>query len=313
MPDWKIMIADALDEKGQKILRTAAKVDDLNGITPEALIQKIAGYHALIVRSRTKVTADILKTGARLKVIGRAGVGVDNIDLAAATTQEVTVVNTPHSSTRAVAEQTIALMFALARSIPKADSAMKSGLWTKKELQGIELHGKTLGIIGVGNIGGAVASRATALGMNVLGYDPYVPAEDIYQKGAMPVPLRELYARSDFISVHVPLNPETRGMIDGRSLSIMKRGVLITCTARGGLIDETALIGALESGHVAGAALDVFAQEPPGISALVAHPNVIATPHISAQTVEAQQRAAVDIATEVLAALRDEPLRWRIV
>lgn len=313
MPDWKIMIADALDEKGQKILRTAAQVDDLNGITPEALIQKIAGYHALIVRSRTKVTADILKTGARLKVIGRVGVGVDNIDLAAATTQEVTVVNTPHSSTRAVAEQTIALMFALARSIPKADSAMKSGLWTKKELQGIELHGKTLGIIGVGNIGGAVASRATALGMNVLGYDPYVPAEDIYQKGAMPVPLRELYARSDFISVHVPLNPETRGMIDGRSLSIMKRGVLITCTARGGLIDETALIGALESGHVAGAALDVFAQEPPGISALVAHPNVIATPHISAQTVEAQERAAVDIATEVLAALRDEPLRWRIV
>lgn len=313
MPDWKIMIADALDEKGQKILRTAAQVDDLNGITPEALIQKIAGYHALIVRSRTKVTADILKTGARLKVIGRAGVGVDNIDLAAATTQEVTVVNTPHSSTRAVAEQTIALMFALARSIPKADSAMKSGLWTKKELQGIELHGKTLGIIGVGNIGGAVASRAAALGMNVLGYDPYVPAEDIYQKGAMPVPLRELYARSDFISVHVPLNPETRGMIDGRSLSIMKRGVLITCTARGGLIDETALIGALESGHVAGAALDVFAQEPPGISALVAHPNVIATPHISAQTVEAQERAAVDIATEVLAALRDEPLRWRIV
>lgn len=313
MPDWKIMIADALDEKGQKILRTAAQVDDLNGITPEALIQKIAGYHALIVRSRTKVTADILKTGARLKVIGRAGVGVDNIDLAAATTQEVTVVNTPHSSTRAVAEQTIALMFALARSIPKADTAMKSGLWTKKELQGIELHGKTLGIIGVGNIGGAVASRAAALGMNVLGYDPYVPAEDIYQKGAMPVPLRELYARSDFISVHVPLNPETRGMIDGRSLSIMKRGVLITCTARGGLIDETALIGALESGHVAGAALDVFAQEPPGISALVAHPNVIATPHISAQTVEAQERAAVDIATEVLAALRDEPLRWRIV
>lgn len=313
MPDWKIMIADALDEKGQKILRTAAQVDDLNGITPEALIQKIAGYHALIVRSRTKVTADILKAGARLKVIGRAGVGVDNIDLVAASTQEVTVVNTPHSSTRAVAEQTIALMFALARSIPKADSAMKSGLWTKKELQGIELHGKTLGIIGVGNIGGAVASRATALGMNVLGYDPYVPAEDIYQKGAMPVPLRELYARSDFISVHVPLNPETRGMIDGRSLSIMKRGVLITCTARGGLIDETALIGALESGHVAGAALDVFAQEPPGISALVAHPSVIATPHISAQTVEAQERAAVDIATEVLAALRDEPLRWRIV
>jgi D-3-phosphoglycerate dehydrogenase len=313
MPAWKIMIADDLDEKGQDILRTAAQVDDCQGITPEALYQKIAGYHALIVRSRTKVTAAILNAGVHLKVVGRAGVGVDNIDLAAAAAQGVTVVNAPISSTLAVAEQTLALMFALARAIPKADTAMKSGLWIKKELQGIELNRKVLGIIGVGNIGGTVATRAAALGMTVLGHDPLVHPENICEKGAKPATLTDLYSQSDFISLHAPLSPETRGMIDGQALSSMKRGVYLICTARGGLIDETALIGALESGQVIGAALDVFEQEPPGLSALVAHPNVIATPHISAQTTEAQERAATDIATEVLAALQEKPLRWRIV
>jgi D-3-phosphoglycerate dehydrogenase len=313
MPAWKIMIADSLDKKGQEILRTTAQVDDCKGITPQALTQKIAGYHALIVRSRTKVTAAILVAGKKLKVVGRAGVGVDNIDLATAATQGVTVVNAPISSTLAVAEMTLALMFALARAIPRADTAMKSGLWTKKELQGLELNGKVLGIIGVGNIGGTVATLAAALGMTVLGHDPFVLPEDISEKRARPATLTDLYSRSDFISLHAPLSPESRGMIDGQALSSMKRGVRIICTARGGLIDETALIGALESGQVAGAALDVFDQEPPGLSALVAHPNVIATPHISAQTAEAQERAAKDIASEVLAALRDEPLRWKIV
>jgi D-3-phosphoglycerate dehydrogenase len=225
----------------------------------------------------------------------------------------VTVVNAPISSTLAVAEQTLALMFALARAIPKADTAMKSGLWIKKELQGIELNRKVLGIIGVGNIGGTVATRAAALGMTVLGHDPLVHPENICEKGAKPATLTDLYSQSDFISLHAPLSPETRGMIDGQALSSMKRGVYLICTARGGLIDETALIGALESGQVIGAALDVFEQEPPGLSALVAHPNVIATPHISAQTTEAQERAATDIATEVLAALQEKPLRWRIV
>jgi len=190
---------------------------------------------------------------------------------------------------------------------------MKAGQWIKAELEGTELNGKTLGIVGVGKIGSEVARRAAAFGMNVLGSDPLIPEAAIRQRGAQPVSLGELYARSDFISLHVPLTPETRSSISGQTLGAMKRGVRLVCTARGGVVDETALLGALESGQVAGAALDVFAKEPPGLSALVAHPNVIATPHISAQTVEAQARAAQDIASEVLAALRGEPLRWRVV
>jgi D-3-phosphoglycerate dehydrogenase len=313
MTDWKILISDGLNENGQALLRQVAQVDDCTGISPEELLGFAGAYDGLIVRSRTRVTAAVLEAAVKLKVIGRAGVGVDNIDLAAASTHGVTVVNAPLSTTLAVAEQTLALMLAMARAIPRADSAMKAGQWIKKELEGIELHGKTLGIVGMGKIGSEVARRAAAFGMSVLGCDPLIPDEAIRQRGAQPVSLGELYARSDFISLHVPLTPETRGSISGQTLGAMKRGVRLVCTARGGVVDETALLGALESGQVAGAALDVFAKEPPGLSALVAHPNVIATPHVSAQTVEAQARAAQDIAGEVLAALRGEPLRWKVV
>jgi len=204
-------------------------------------------------------------------------------------------------------------MLALARQVPRADAAMKSGQWIKKDLEGIELYGKVLGIVGLGHIGSEVARRAAAMGMRVLGYDALLPEEVIRQRGAEPVPLQELYARADFISLHVPLTPETRGLVNGQSLSAMKRGVRLVCTARGGIIDETDLVGALETGQVAGAALDVFSKEPPGLTALVAHPNVVATPHVSAQTAEAQSRAAEDIANEVLAALRGETLRWKVV
>jgi len=313
MPEWKIIITDGLHQNGQDILKGAAQVDDRTGIPPDELAGTIGTYDALIVRSRTKVSPTIFEAAERLKVIGRAGVGVDNIDLAAASTHGVTVVNTPTSTTQAVAEQTLGLMFALARSIPRADAAMKSGLWIKKDLQGIELNGKVLGIVGVGNIGSAVARLATALGMSVIGYDALIPPDEIQGRGLEPVELPELYYRSDFISLHVPLSPETRNLVDGQALGLMKRGVRLICTARGGVIDETALLGALESGQVAGAALDVFAKEPPGMTALVAHPQVITTPHISAQTAEAQARAAVDIATEILAVLREDPLRWKIV
>ena len=313
MPDWKILIADGLDECGQAILRLAAQVVDRTGIPPDELLAEIAAYDGLIVRSRTKVTAAVLSAGERLRVVGRAGVGVDNFDLAAATVQRVTVVNAPQSTTLAVAEHTLALLLALARSIPRADAGMKTGQWLKRDILAVELYGKVLGIIGVGNIGGLVALRARALGMRVLGYDALLPAAEIQERSAEPVELGYLYAHSDFISLHVPLLLETRDMINGQTLGLMKRGVRLVCTARGGLIDETALLGALESGQVAGAALDVFASEPPGLTALVAHPNVIATPHISAQTVEAQQRAAEDIAQEVIAALRGEPLRWKVV
>lgn len=313
MPAWKILIADGLHKNGKALLAAAAEVVDQPGISPDELTREIDAYEALIVRSRTKVTAAVLDAAGRLKVIGRAGVGVDNIDLAAASRRGVIVVNAPQSTTLAVAEQTMALMLALARQVPHADAAMKTGQWLKKELLGVELSGKVLGIIGVGNIGAKVAQLAAAFGMSVLGYDPLLPQEAIRQRGAEAVSLQELYARSDMISLHLPLTPETRGLLSGQSFGQMKRGVRLVCTARGGIIDETALLGALESGQVAGAALDVFAKEPPGLTALVAHPNVIATPHISAQTVEAQVRAAEDIACEVLSALRGESLRWKVV
>ena len=313
MPERKILIADGLEDTGLAILRAAGQAMDSSGISPEALLQAIPEYQALIVRSRTKVNAAVFAAGRQLKVVGRAGVGVDNIDLSAASQHGVTVVNAPQATTRAVAEHTLALMLALARSIPAADAAMKSGHWLKSDLMGIELEAKVLGLVGMGNIGAAVAQLGTALGMQVLGFDPLIPAAEIQRRSAQPTALAELYARSDFISVHVPLSSETRGMIGGPALASMKRGVRLVCTARGGLIDETALLGALESGQVAGAALDVFAKEPPGASALVAHPRVIATPHIAAQTAEAQARTGKDIAEEVLAALDGRPLRWKVV
>lgn len=310
---WKVLITDGLNEIGQAILRRECLVDDRNEISPEELLQVIGDYDALIVRSRTKVTPEVFEAGQKLKVVGRAGVGVDNINLASAAARGVRVVNAPKSTSVAVAELALGLMFSLARSLPTADSGMKGGQWLKKELKGVELSGKTLGIIGMGNIGSALASRAAGLSMHVLGYDPLIPADEIRTRSAEAVMLDELYARSDYISLHLPLTDTTRGMIDGQALSKMKRGVRIICTARGNIIDETSLLAALDTGQVAGAALDVFGKEPPGLTALVAHPKVIATPHIGAQTAEAQVRAAEDMGTEILAALKGETLRWKVV
>lgn len=308
-----ILLTDGLSENGQAILRAAGQVDDRSGIPADELLGTIAQYDALIVRGRTKVTAEVLEAGTRLKVVGRAGVGVDNIDLAAARARGVIVVNAPQATTISVAEHTLALMLALARRIPAADRSMKAGEWAKKRLIGSELYGKTLGIIGTGRIGGAVAQRAAAFRMKVIGYDPYLTEEQIRQNGAVPVSLDELYARADYISLHIPLSEQTRGLIDAAAIARMKPGVRLICTARGGVIEEDALLEALESGQVAGAGLDVFAQEPPGATPLVAHPNVVAAPHIGAQTREAQARTAEDIANEVLRALRGEELRWKIV
>jgi D-3-phosphoglycerate dehydrogenase len=313
MSAWKILISDGLHENGQMLLRSSAQVDDLNGLKADDLLTSVGKYDALIVRSRTKVSAAVLEAGARLQVVGRAGVGVDNIDLAAAAMRKVIVVNSPVSTSIAVAELAVGLMFALARSLPYADATMKTGQWLKKKLEGIELYGKTLGIVGVGNIGSALAQRAVALGMTVLGNDPILDSATISKRGAEPTDFQDLLQLADFVSIHIPLTPETRGLLNSQTLGMMKRGAYLICTARGGIIDETALLGALESGQVAGAALDVFASEPPGLTALVAHPKVIASPHIAAQTAEAQARAAQDIAQEVLAALRGEPLRWKVV
>ena len=313
MSNWNILITDGLKDKGKDLLRTEALFDDRSGITAEELLKEIGNYDAAIVRGRTKVTAAVLENAANLKVVGRAGVGVDNIDLAAAQSKGVTVVNSPMATTVAVAEHSMALMLSLIRAVPTADAAMKAGQWAKKQLIGTELNGKTLGIIGMGRIGSAVGERAAVFGMHIIGHDPLITEEEIRQRGAEPVSLTELYNKSDFISMHLPLTPDTRGMIDGQAIGHMKRGVLLVCAARGGVIDETALLAGLESGQIAGAALDVFENEPPGLTALVAHPNVVATPHIGAQTAEAQIRAATDIASEVLAALKGEPLRWKIV
>ena len=312
MPDWKILLTDGLQNNGQAILRAAADVDDRDGISGDDLLKVAGNYDAYIVRGRTKVTAAVIKAAPSLKVIGRVGVGVDNIDIQATSEYGVTVVNTPTATSLAVAELTIGLLFTLARSIPHADSSMKDGAWIKKQLCGVELKGKTLGIIGIGNIGSIVADRAASLKMDVIGNDILTDDETKRNKAYL-VPLNELYARSDFISLHIPLTAETGGMIDAFALSQMKPGVRLVCTARGGIIDEDALLTSLESGQVAAAALDVFAKEPPGSTALITHPSVIATPHIGAQTAEAQTRAAAHIADEVLAALRGESLRSKVV
>jgi D-3-phosphoglycerate dehydrogenase / 2-oxoglutarate reductase len=314
MKAWKILITDGLEDIGQSMMRAEADVDDRGGISPDELQRVIGEYDALIVRSRTKVTPAVFETAKKLKVVGRAGVGVDNIDLAIAKSRGVVVVNAPTAGSMAVAELAFSLLLATARRVSYADSGMKSGKWLKKELMGNELYGKTLGIIGLGRIGSIVAERAVAFGMSVIvGYDTTEEKKAALRgRGYEVVNLDTLYSRADYISIHTPLQPATRGMIDAAAIAKMKPGVRIINTARGGIIVESALLAALNSGHVASAGLDVFEQEPPGLTDLVAHPSVIATPHIAAQSVEAQTRAAVDIATEVLAALHGQPLRFRV-
>jgi D-3-phosphoglycerate dehydrogenase len=309
----KVIIADSLSpEAVQRLKAGGIDVDDRSGIEAGELASVIGGYQGLIVRSRTKVTPELMKAAKELKVVGRAGVGVDNIDLAAAREHGVAVVNTPVSTSVAVAELTFALLLSLLRQIPRADDSMKKAQWIKKELEGAELSGKMLGILGVGNIGAQVARRAVAFDMQVLGYDPLLDEATLKKRGAEPVSLGDLYGRSDVITLHLPLLSETRGMLNKEAFEKMKWGVYLVCAARGGVIDEAALLVALNSGQVAGAALDVFEKEPPGASALVSHPNVVATPHVGAQTAEAQTRAALDVAEEVSNALQGKPLRWQI-
>lgn len=313
MATWKILLTDGLEENGQTILRESAEVVDRTGITADELLNVIGDYDALIVRGRTKVTSAVFAAGKNLKVVGRAGVGVDNIDLNAAKAHQVKVVNSPLATTVAVAELTMGLMLSLVREIPRADSAMKNGKWLKKELEGNELFHKTLGVIGLGRIGQNVAHRASAFDMQVMFYDPFlIGTANIHAEGWNAVSFDELLEASDFITLHVPMTEQTRGMLGQEQFAKMKNGVRIINAARGGIIDEAALLDALNSGKVAGAALDVYANEPPGLVDLVCHPHVIATPHIGAQTVEAQARAANDIATEILRALRNEELRWRV-
>jgi len=294
------------------MLKKSAEVVEKSGITAEDLLKEVGEYDALIVRGRTKVIPAVFEAGTKLKAVGRAGVGVDNIDLPSAKSKGVTVVNSPLATTTAVAELTLGLMLAAVREIARADASMKADKWLKKEFNGAELSGKTLGVIGFGRIGAAVAKRAAAFDMDILAYDPLVPADEIAKRGGKPVSLDELLAQADMITMHMPLTADSKNLLNADAFAKMKKGVYVICAARGGVIDEAALLDALNSGKVAGAALDVFSAEPPGLTDLVAHPKVVVTPHVGAQTKEAQLRASNDIAEEILAALDGKPLRWKV-
>lgn len=309
---WKILLTDGLAPISDQDLLSSVELIDKKGISPDDLLDVIPEMDAVIVRGRTKITETVLGKAEKLKVVGRMGVGVDNIDLKAAEAHGVTVVNAPVATTVSVAELTIGMMLSLIREIPKADCGMKAGEWLKKELVGTELYQKTLGVIGYGNIGQAVGVRALAFGMNVIAYDLNLSMEEVQSTGAEPVSYEELLERADIITMHLPLNETTKYIISAETIKKMKDGVVIICAARGGVIEESALLAALDSGKVAGAALDVFESEPPGDNPLPKHPKVVATPHIGAQTKEAQLRAGHDIVSEVLAALEDKPLRWRV-
>ncbi len=313
MSAWKILLTDGLADTGKAILTSKnIAFDDQKGIDAETLMKCIADYDAMIVRGRTKVTAEVLAHAAKLKVVGRCGVGVDNIDLEAAKEKGVIVVNAPVATTIAVAEHAMALMLAMVREITKADAGLKVGNWLKNEIKGTELYGKTLGVIGFGRIGSTVGTYAKVFGMHVIAYDLVATPEQIKEHGGDPVTLDELLQKADIITIHVPLTDTTRHMIDAQAIAKMKNGVRIISAARGGVIDEEALLAALESGKVASAALDVFEKEPPVDSLLVKHPKLIATPHVGGETKEAQQRASIDIVNEVLAALDGDPLHWRV-
>ena len=296
----RVLIADKLSESALEVFEARGVEADFEpGLAPEALIARIAGYDGLAVRSATKVTAEVLAAAEALQVVGRAGIGVDNIDVPAATARGIVVMNTPFGNSITTAEHAIALIFALARDLPAADRSTRAGKWEKSRFMGTELTGKTLGVIGCGNIGGIVCDRALGLKMRVLAYDPYLSGERAAELRVEKVDLDALLARADFITLHVPLNDSTRNMLDGDALGRTKRGVRIVNCARGGLIDEAALAAALASGHVAGVALDVFAEEPARESPLFAFENVVVTPHLGAATAEAQENVAVQVAEQM--------------
>lgn len=309
---YNIFVSDGLAEEGLNLLRSAGTVTANSKVTADELIAALPEYDALIVRSRTRVNAKMVAAGSRLKVIGRAGVGVDNIDVAAAVARGITVVNSPLAASTAVAELTVGLMLALARQIPAADASLKQGRWEKSAFMGSELAGKTLGLLGLGRIGAQAARCALAFGMSVVAFDPYLTPEQIRQRNAEPASFDEVLARADYVSLHMPLTAETHGLIGAPQLALMKKGARLICAARGGVVDEEALRAALDSGALAGAGLDVFAEEPPPPGSIATHPKVVACPHIGAQTAEAQTRAGLAIAEEVLSVLRDLEPRWRV-
>ncbi|MBL7117523.1 MAG: phosphoglycerate dehydrogenase [Candidatus Syntrophoarchaeum sp.] len=305
----RVLVTDYISEEGIKKLREFAEVDIELELSKADLKERIAGYDALIVRSGTKVTKEIIEAGVRLKVIGRAGVGVDNIDVETATEKGIMVVNSPEANTISAAEHAIAMLLCLSRKIPAANASLKSGKWERKKHTGVEVNGKVFGIIGLGRVGSEVAERAAGLGMRVVAYDPFISQERARELGIALLRFTEVLSTADFISLHTPLTKDTHHLIGKKEFELMKDDVRVINCARGGILDEDALGDAIKSGKVAGAALDVFEHEPPGESELVQMEEVIVTPHLGASTEEAQRVAAVAIADEVMAALKNKPVR----
>ncbi|MGD9003682.1 MAG: hydroxyacid dehydrogenase, partial [Desulfobacterales bacterium] len=303
----KVLVSDNLGEAGIKMFESEPgfEVDVNTGLEPDALKSIIGDYDALVIRSGTKVTEDLLESAKNLKVIGRAGIGLDNVDIPAATKRGTLVMNTPTGNVITTAEHTIAMMMALTRNIPWGTATLKDGKWEKKKLQGREIYHKVLGVIGFGKIGSIVADRARGLKMRVIVHDPFIPAETIEKAGFEAVSIEDLYARSDYITIHVPKLKDTVGLLDKKAFDQMKDGVMIINCARGGIVSEADLNEALKSGKVAGAALDVFESEPPGVCPLFEIDRVICTPHLGASTLEAQTNVAFMVAEQIIAYLRD--------
>ncbi|HEX2420260.1 MAG TPA: phosphoglycerate dehydrogenase, partial [Acidimicrobiia bacterium] len=301
-----VVVAESLAAAGIEALARDFDVVDAAGWPRTALLEAMKNAHGLVVRSSTMVDQELIEAAPLLKVIGRAGIGVDNIDVDAATSRGVLVVNAPQANTISAAEHAFALLLAQVRHIPQADARTRGGIWDRKSFQGVELHGKTLGVIGLGRIGSLVATRAMAFGMKVLAYDPFISAERARRQGAELVELDKLLETADFITIHLPLTPDTEHLIGKDALARCKPGVRIVNTSRGGIVDEEALAEAVRSGAVAGAALDVFVNEPLTESPFFDLPQVVLTPHLGASTVEAQDKAGVQVAEVVAAALAGE-------
>ena len=301
----KILVTEKLADRGVDLLRDEFEVDVLLGLSQEELLERIEAYDGLIIRSATKITAEVIERAENLKAIGRAGIGVDNIDIEAATKRGVLVANAPESNTVAAAEHTLALMLAAARRVPAADNSLRNGEWNRSAFKGVEVSEKTLGLVGLGHVGTIVARGAVGMGMRVIGFDPYVSEERMRSMNIERAEsLDEIFEYSDFVSLHVPRTPQTLGMVNARTLQMMKPGAYLVNVARGGIVDEVALYNALKEGTIAGAALDVFEEEPTTDSPLFSLPNVVVTPHLGASTAEAQDRAGVTAAEQVATALR---------
>ncbi len=296
----RVLIADSLSPAALEIFRHRGVDADVKvGLTKDQLLEIIGGYDGLAVRSATKATKEVIAVAKKLKVIGRAGIGVDNVDIPAATAAGIVVMNTPFGNSITTAEHAIAMMFALARQLPAADTSTQAGKWEKNRFMGVELYAKTLGLIGAGNIGSIVADRANGLKMKVIAYDPFLSPDRAVEIGVEKVELEDLLARADIITLHTPLTDKTRNILSADALAKTKKGVLIINCARGGLVDETALRAALESGQVGGAAFDVFVEEPAKANILFGAPNFIATPHLGASTGEAQENVALQVAEQM--------------